>query len=75
MKFSEYDIDKRIKDRLAALQFKRPTDIQYKSIFPILKGEDVFAVAPTGTGKTAAFVIPVLDGLLKNKNRKGINCL
>ena len=75
MKFSEYDIDKRIKDRLAALQFKRPTDIQYKSIFPILKGEDVFAVAPTGTGKTAAFVIPVLDGLLKNKYRKGINCL
>jgi len=75
VKFSEYDIDKRIKDRLAALQFKRPTDIQYKSIFPILKGEDVFAVAPTGTGKTAAFVIPVLDGLLKNKNRKGINCL
>ncbi len=75
MKFSEYDIDKRIKDRLAALQFKRPTDIQYKSIFPILKGEDVFAVAPTGTGKTAAFVIPVLDGLLKNKNRKGIKCL
>jgi ATP-dependent RNA helicase RhlE len=75
VKFSEYHIDKRIKERLAALQFNRPTDIQYKSIFPILKGEDVFAVAPTGTGKTAAFVIPVLDAILKDKKRKGIACL
>lgn len=75
MKFSEYHIDKRIKERLAALGFNRPTDIQYKSIFPILKGEDVFAVAPTGTGKTAAFVIPVLDAILKEKKRKGISCL
>ena len=75
MKFSEYHIDKRIKERLEALGLKRPTDIQYKSIFPILKGEDVFAVAPTGTGKTAAFVIPVLDAILKDKKRKGISCL
>lgn len=75
MKFKEYHIDQRIKDQLEELGFKRPTDIQYKSIFPILKGEDVFAVAPTGTGKTAAFVIPVLDAILKQKKRSGISCL
>lgn len=75
MKFRDYHIDERIKDQLETLGFKKPTDIQYKSIFPILKGEDVFAVAPTGTGKTAAFVIPVLDAILKQKKRIGISCL
>lgn len=41
--------------------FKRPTDIQFKCIPPIQKGEDVLAIAQTGTGKTAAFGIPLID--------------
>ena len=58
---------------------KRPTDIQYKSIPHILKGEDVLAIAQTGTGKTAAFAIPVLNMLHENKSRQrredGIKCI
>ncbi len=78
MKFEDYSIAPEIKRNLEKLGFRRPTDIQYKSIPPILKGEDVLAIAQTGTGKTAAFVIPVLNNLNANKqfNRPdGIKCL
>ena len=54
MKFEAYSISKEIKTNLAEQGFRRPTDIQYKAIPPILKGEDVLAIAQTGTGKTAA---------------------
>lgn len=78
MKFEQYSISKEIQKSLAELGFKRPTDIQYKSIPPILKREDVLAIAQTGTGKTAAFAIPTLH-LLQGMNRKGykngIKCL
>ena len=77
MKFSDYFIDSAIKTALEELGFKRPTDIQFKAIQPILDGEDVMAVAQTGTGKTAAFVIPVLQKLVKKnrKDYKGVRCL
>jgi ATP-dependent RNA helicase RhlE len=78
MKFEDYHISSEIKKNLSKLGFRKPTDIQYKSIPPILKGEDVLAIAQTGTGKTAAFAIPVIDALhrSKNTNRKdGIKCL
>jgi ATP-dependent RNA helicase RhlE len=71
MKFEEYRISSEIKDNLQKNGFKRPTDIQYKSIPPILKGEDVLAIAQTGTGKTAAFAIPVID--IINKKNKGLS--
>jgi len=67
MRFDEYPINDLIKQQLAYLGFKRPTDIQHKAIKPIMDGEDVFAIAQTGTGKTAAFVIPIIDKLLKQK--------
>lgn len=58
--------------------FKRPTDIQYKCIPAIQKGEDVLAIAQTGTGKTAAFAIPIIDKvqvIRKKGNKEGIKCL
>lgn len=70
MKFNDYPIDPKIKSQLEYMGFKKPTDIQYRCIPHILNGEDVMAVAPTGTGKTAAFVIPIINQLLKSK-RKG----
>ena len=59
MKFEDYHIDQKIKDQLAVLGFRRPTDIQYRAIKHILDGEDVMAVAQTGTGKTASFTLPL----------------
>jgi superfamily II DNA/RNA helicase len=54
MRFEQYNFLPALKRNLEMSGFKKPTDIQYKSIPPILKGEDVLAIAQTGTGKTAA---------------------
>ena len=79
MKFEDYRISPDIKKSIAKLGFKRPTDIQYKAIPNILKGEDLLAIAQTGTGKTAAFAIPVLSLLHDRKQGRrrpdGIKCL
>lgn len=78
MKFEEYHIAEGIKTSISKLGFKKPTDIQFKAIPPILKGEDVLAIAQTGTGKTAAFVIPILHILQERKivgRPDGVKCL
>ncbi len=79
MKFDEYPILREIKQNLRKLGFKRPTDIQFKAIPSILKGEDVLAIAQTGTGKTAAFAIPIIHRLhqrkAKQRRRDGIKCI
>ncbi|MGB3546514.1 MAG: DEAD/DEAH box helicase [Saprospiraceae bacterium] len=79
MKFDDYPLSPEIKRSIERLGFRRPTDIQYKAIPPILRGEDVLAIAQTGTGKTAAFGIPVLQMLHERKQRErrpdGIKCL
>ncbi|WP_343302672.1 DEAD/DEAH box helicase [Chitinophaga niabensis] len=78
MKFEQYRISEELKRSLEELGFKRPTDIQYKAIPSILKGDDVLAIAQTGTGKTAAFAIPIIQ-LLQQQSRsrtKGeVKCL
>jgi len=70
MKFDSYTISSEIKINLEQLGFKRPTDIQFKAIPNILNGEDVLAVAQTGTGKTAAFAIPIIHKVQENKRFK-----
>lgn len=78
MKFEQYNISPLIKQSLEELGFKKPTDIQYKAIPSILKGDDVLAIAQTGTGKTAAFAIPVLHILHQRdryNTRHQVKCL
>ena len=78
MKFDTYRIAPEIKRNLETMGLKRPTDIQFKAITPILNGEDVLAIAQTGTGKTAAFVIPVLHIISEQKKHRraeGIRCI
>lgn len=78
MKFEDYPIAAEIKRSLEAAGFKKPTDIQFKAIPAVMKGEDVLAIAQTGTGKTAAFAIPVIDKLHKQKTSsrsEGIKCV
>ncbi|HOY07563.1 MAG TPA: DEAD/DEAH box helicase, partial [Saprospiraceae bacterium] len=78
MKFDDYRISPEIKRNLEGMGLKRPTDIQFKSIPAILKGEDVLAIAQTGTGKTAAFAIPILHMMQSKKHSsrsEGIKCV
>ena len=76
MKFDDYRLSKEVKKNLRDMDFRRPTDIQYKCIPPIQRGEDLLAIAQTGTGKTAAFAIPVIDKLqqikYKSKNNNSV---
>ena len=79
LKFEHYPLSPEIKRSIGKLGWKRPTDIQYKAIRHILKGEDVMGIAQTGTGKTAAFAIPVLQLIHTGKENQrrpdGIKCL
>lgn len=78
MKFQEYHIADGIKKSISKLGYKKPTDIQFKSIPAILNGEDVLAIAQTGTGKTAAFAIPILHSLhtrMQARRPEGVKCL
>lgn len=78
MKFSQYHFIDEIKNNLEKWGYKKPTDIQFKCIPSILKGEDVLAIAQTGTGKTAAFVLPILHILhakLNTRRASGVRCV
>src|SRR5438034_4276648 len=66
-RFSEMLISPYVKERLAATRFITPTPVQAAAIPQALEGRDVLATAQTGTGKTLAFLIPVIERLLKEK--------
>ncbi|MDT9121149.1 DEAD/DEAH box helicase, partial [Escherichia coli] len=59
---------------MAAMGFTRPTTIQQMVLEPALDGRDILASAPTGTGKTAAFLLPALQHLLDFPRRKPGPC-
>ena len=76
MKFSQYRINATLKKNIESYGLYRPTDIQFKCIKPILDGQDVLAIAQTGSGKTASFAIPILDLVVRNSGQlKGIYAL
>jgi len=78
MKFEKYRISDEIKSNLIDMGFHRTTDIQFKAIPPIMNGEDVLAIAQTGTGKTAAFAIPTVNAIQEKKlngKTRNISCL
>ena len=62
--FSELELDESLLNALESKGFTRPTAIQAAAIPPALEGRDVLGSAPTGTGKTAAYLLPVLQHLL-----------
>src|SRR5262249_50609106 len=66
--FSEMPLSNYVKEQLAAVEFIVPTPVQAASIPRSLEGKDVLATAQRGTGKTLAFLIPVIEDLLKNDN-------
>jgi ATP-dependent RNA helicase RhlE len=63
--FNEFPIDATLKRALHNRGFKVPTEIQERSIEAVLEGHNVLGIANTGTGKTAAFLLPILNNLLE----------
>lgn len=69
-KFQDFKIDSRIRDNITIKGYVNPTPIQDEAIPFVLEGRDVVGIANTGTGKTAAFLIPLIDKILKNQQEK-----
>ncbi|MDG3089026.1 ATP-dependent RNA helicase SrmB [Vibrio hannami] len=68
--FAELELDIELLDAIKDIGFDRPTQVQAEAIPQALDGRDILASAPTGTGKTAAFVLPALQYLLDFPRRK-----
>ena len=68
MRFDELNLGPEVLEGLSAMNFKETTPVQELTIPVILEGRDLIACAQTGTGKTAAYILPLLNLLTKNKN-------
>jgi len=68
--FASFAIDQRLKDNVLSSKYVHPTPIQDQAIPTILSGSDLVGIANTGTGKTAAFVIPLIDKVARDRNQK-----
>lgn len=64
MKFTDLGLDQRILDGIDAMGYETATPVQQQVMVPILEGKDIIASAQTGTGKTAAFLLPLIHRLL-----------
>jgi ATP-dependent RNA helicase RhlE len=72
MTFGGLGIAPNILDVISKLGFKTPTSIQYKAIPPAIEGKDIIGIAQTGTGKTLAFGIPLVQQISKAGKGKGL---
>lgn len=70
LNFNTFAFHPQIKAGISNLGYQTPTPIQEKTIPVILEGKDVMGLAQTGTGKTAAFALPILQHLISNRQRK-----
>ena len=76
MYFDELNLDDRLLDALYEMRFDKCTPIQEKAIPPLLEGHDLVGIAQTGTGKTAAYLLPILNQLCTGHYPEGkVNCL
>lgn len=69
-KFEDFPIEEQLKKNILFKNYSCPTPIQDKAIPVILEGKDIIGIANTGTGKTAAFLIPLIQKVFKNRNEK-----
>ena len=70
--FADFKVDPRLHANIAAKGYVAPTPIQDKTIALGLAGKDVIGIANTGTGKTAAFAVPILHQLMSNKTSRAL---
>jgi len=68
--FSDFELAQQLKDNISAKKYLMPTPIQDKAIDSIISGRDLIGIANTGTGKTAAFLIPLINKVYLNKSNK-----
>lgn len=68
--YSQFQITKILKRNAYSKGYSNPTKIQYKAIPEILNGKDILGVATTGSGKTAAFLIPLIDKVVREKSNR-----
>jgi ATP-dependent RNA helicase RhlE len=73
--FTELPLSSALQQKLAAAQFTNPTPIQARAIPPALEGKDVIGTAQTGTGKTLAFLIPIIEMLNREPSRHQASAL
>ena len=73
--FKEMPLSAGIQQKLAQLHFTNPTPVQASAIPPALEGKDVLATAQTGTGKTLAFLIPLIERLALGESQRRISAL
>ena len=74
MTFNDFQLSENVRMGLMDMGFDKPTPIQHQAIPVLLEGKDILASAQTGTGKTAAFVVPILEKL-SQQPRAGIRAL
>lgn len=67
LSFADLGLDARLVQAVAQQQFEKPTLVQRKAIPLALNGQDLLAKAKTGSGKTAAYLLPALQAILKRK--------
>jgi hypothetical protein len=72
MRFDELDLEDEVLDGIDAMNFQEMTPVQEQTIPIILDGRDIIACAQTGTGKTAAYTLPLLNRLLLEGNEKNV---
>ena len=76
MRFTEFEFDDRLMEGIDAAGYEEATPVQEQVIPHILAGKDIIASAQTGTGKTAAFLLPLIHNILKNPtNNNSISAL
>lgn len=75
MTFKDFKFDSNLSEGLSSMGYKNPTPIQEETIPLIQEAHDLIACAQTGTGKTASFLLPVMDFICKNKKRPPISAL
>jgi superfamily II DNA/RNA helicase len=68
MRFDEFELNEKILEAISYMGYEKASEIQEMTIPAILKGNDILACAQTGTGKTAAFMLPILDHLATEEN-------
>ncbi len=75
MKFTEFGLDPQLLEGIEAIGFKEATPVQDQTIPLILQGKDIIASAQTGTGKTAAFLLPILHKIIQEPEHESIKAL